>query len=342
MTSRHERMVRVAAGAALVMLGAAGPSGHPPSGRPATLTSATLTTDPTPYVDMCDASAAIAIGPDTFMVANDEDNILRAYKIGEPSPIARLPLPFLKAKREADLEGVTRLGDVVYWIGSHARNKGGEKRSDRQTLFGTRISTAGGTITVTPEGKPYKKLLDRFIEPLLESRGFTDAASKAPESGDALNIEGLAASGTSLLIGFRNPLPQGKALVAELTNPTALLANGSAKPQLGKVFELDLGGLGIRSLEWISEDLGFLIVAGPAITEGEFVVYRWRDTTQSPIRVDGSTFDNFGAETLFAPPSSTTVYALSDDGDQPSPTGGLCKDAPAEQRHFRLAKLTFD
>lgn len=60
--------------------------------------------------------------PNLFVVANDEDNVLRAYRLGEPAPVGEWDLnSFLKTapKNEVDIEGVARIGDVGYWISSH-------------------------------------------------------------------------------------------------------------------------------------------------------------------------------------------------------------------------------
>lgn len=44
------------------------------------------------YHGMCDASAAVALDADNFVVANDEDNSLRIFRRGQPQAMAALPL----------------------------------------------------------------------------------------------------------------------------------------------------------------------------------------------------------------------------------------------------------
>jgi len=67
----------------------------------------------------------------------------------------------------------------------------------------------------------------------------------APEV-NGTNIEALASDGAGkLLVGFRNPRPAGKAIVVAIANPDAALT-GAAR--FANAFELDLGGLGIRSM----------------------------------------------------------------------------------------------
>src|SRR5439155_18316253 len=42
------------------------------------------------------------------------------------------------------------------------------------------------------------------------------------------NIESLCADGESLVIGFRNPVPDGKALLVPLKNPAAVIDSGAS------------------------------------------------------------------------------------------------------------------
>lgn len=92
---------------------------------------------------MCDASAAIPLENNRFMVADDEDNILRIYdaKLGG-APVDQLVLSAEKlgfaalqksdpktgqAKPvELDLEAATRIGNSAFWLTSHVRNAKGK------------------------------------------------------------------------------------------------------------------------------------------------------------------------------------------------------------------------
>lgn len=310
--------------------------------------SSALTVTATNYSEMCDASAAVAIAPDLFIVANDEDNTLRGYRIGTAAPVFGVKLQdFLGAQKEADIEGAARVGDRIYWIASHGRNKEGKPRPDRLTFFATHVATANGSTTVTPEGKPYRELLRDLIQPVLAARGFPNASSQAPESKDGLNIEGLAASDAGLFIGFRNPLPKGKALVVELTNPAEVIADPAARAKTGRIFELDLDGRGIRSLEALPANGGFAIVAGSFDDTPNFALYRWSGKDEAPVKIDVTPVADFNPEALFvdAAASGTSplkLALLSDDGDVV--IGGVpCKELtdPAKKR-FKLATLTLN
>ena len=318
------------------------------------------------YTGLCDASAGIALSPTQFAVINDEDNVLRFFTFDNPKPA---PESFdlsaflgIADGKEADIEGAARIGDLVYWISSHGRNKEGKQQERRLRFFATRVTPTGAK-PLTAEGTAYRDLLKKFIEPILQKEGFTAAPdggtdlAKAPEKPGSLNIEGLAASGNSLLIGFRNPQPKvdgsPRALVVELKNPAALITASPAAPERGEVFRLDLGGRGIRSLEALPNGRGFLIVAGPFDDNGSFALYRW-DGTQAnqPVQVPGIDFKDFVPEGLFVDNTdgggtALNVTLLSDDGgvkvmDPATKTLVDCKEAPKSERRTRLAKLRIE
>ena len=121
---------------------------------------------------MCDASAAIAVDKsDYFIVANDEDNILRIYQAktsGKPSQEIDLNHYFQNnaKKKEVDIEGAALLDGVVYWITSHGRNKKGKLKLQRRHFFGTKITVQGKNISVEQSGISYKNLLQDLRDSL--------------------------------------------------------------------------------------------------------------------------------------------------------------------------------
>src|SRR5215212_2246202 len=71
---------------------------------------------PMVYRGMCDASAAVALGKDHFVVGDDELNVLRVYTRDQPEAVGQVDLSsFLgtKPKKESDLEGAARLGNKI-------------------------------------------------------------------------------------------------------------------------------------------------------------------------------------------------------------------------------------
>lgn len=280
------------------------------------------------YRGMCDASAAAALGPDLFVVANDERNQLKVYRRGQPVHVDEVDLSgFLgtDADKESDLEGAATVGERIYWISSHGRNKKGKFQERRHRFFATELKHG----RLAAVGIPYARLLEDMIAaPHLRQFGLAEASQKMPEESGAFNIEGLAATPQGgLLIGLRNPAP----LVILLRNPEQVIAGGPAV--FGEALRLDLGGLAIRSIELVGA--AYMIVAGPHADHGEFALYQWSgDARQKPVRLAHQEFGTVRPEALFAIPGTRKVQILSDDG------GDHVKELAQEKQTFQSVTVT--
>lgn len=289
----------------------------------------------TRYAGPCDASAAVALDPEHFVVGNDEDDTLNVYRRGVATASASISLSgFLgnHASEEADIEGAAAIGSRIYWITSHGRNSRSKYQPSRHRIFAT-DSRAGQPATLEPVGTPYIQLLrDLEASEALRPYQLGRAATFAAEADGGLNIEGLAATPSGhLLIGFRNPLPGRRALIVPLVNPAEVIEGMSAR--LGSPIELDLGGRGIRSMELISGS--YLIVAGPTGDDGTFAVFRWSgNPSDAPLLMSGIDLQELRPEALFAIPRMARVQLLSDDGGVVI-NGVECKTLPAARQAFR-------
>ena len=305
---------------------------------------------PLEHYGMCDASAGIAVDDEHFVVANDEDNILRIYRSDRSgAPVQtfdlsdQLRIPGEKL-READIEGAALIGKRIYWIASHGANKKARARPERRQLFATDIGGKGDDLTLTVAGTPFTGLLDAIAEhPPFQKYRLHEAAQISPEDEGGLNIEGLAATPEGhLLIGLRSPVVNGKALVLTLKNPNDVLAIGAAAkaPVFGSPIELPLDGLGIRSIDYADKLKAFLIVAGPQDSEGVFKLYKWSPSSKEvPTALATSIGKGLRPEGLFSLADGKSFQLLSDDGDEK--TGGVpCKEAPPEKRKFRSVTVT--
>ncbi len=289
------------------------------------------------YFGMCDASAAVAVGNDMFLAANDEDNILRLYRTNQGGkPVQSFNLNrFLKIpkRREADIEAAAQVGNIVYWITSHGTNKNGKPRPGRRRLFATGIKQSGGEVEVRPIGVPHKNLLEALKKsPQLKKFGFGTAAKIPPKREGGLNIEGLApAEGGGLLIGFRNPAAGEDALIVPLENPEEVINGKEAK--LGDATVLPLGGFGIRAIEYLSGRREYLIVAGARDGREVFQIYKWAGygRPEPAARID-TTGLNPEAAVFYAEKGG--MLFLSDGGSK-NVAGEKCKDSPASKRSFR-------
>ncbi len=301
------------------------------------------------HAGMCDASASVLADADHMLAASDEDNILRLYRLdagGDPVTEfdwnAALGIDPSKKHSEADIEAATRVGDRVYWITSHGANREGEARPNRRRFFATDLRWADGKLALTAVGTPCRHLIEQMAEsPGLKKFDLIARAGHAPESVGGLNIEGLTVTrGGRLLIGFRNPVPDGEALLVPFLNPDPVLA-GAEAPRFGKPVFLHLGGMGVRSIDYAPAHDAYFIVAGAAAGGGAFALYRWTGGAgDDAVPVTGVNFAGLNPEAVVAPAAPRKeLLILSDDGGR-MVDGVACKDAPATKRKFRSAWVT--
>lgn len=297
----------------------------------------------------CDASAAAALDSKHVVVADDEQSTLRIYELSGGQAVSEIKMDdFIgstggkkKKPQEVDIEAAAQIGTRTYWVGSHGRNSKGKEAPPRQQIFATETKTVDGQLTLEPVGKPYADLLrDLFDAPQLKKYNLEEASRMAPKKPGALNIEGLAETPEGgLLIGFRNPIPQGKAIVVPLLNPADIIEGKSAK--IGEPIELDLGGLGIRSLGRLGDR--YIIIAG-AFDVGEgSKLFTWKGGEDKPEQVEGVDFPGLNPEAVtFATEGDRTKYLiLSDDGTL-SVDGQDCKrlkDASLKKFRGRLLDI---
>ncbi|HEX2881417.1 MAG TPA: hypothetical protein VHO25_17935 [Polyangiaceae bacterium] len=273
----------------------------------------------------CDASGAVPLSSDRFAVADDEDNVLRVYDAnrgGPPlwqtdlSPELDLPIkeakPGKKAKKapETDIEAATRIEDIALWLTSHGRNSSGKEKPERLRLFATTAPVEQANLQLV--GQAQAHLLDAVLaDPRYSTFGLSAAAERAPKDPEGLNIEGMTArTEGGVWIGFRNPRPDGKALLLLLINPLAMVRENAA-PILGDPRLLDLGTLGIRSLSyWRGR---YLIVAGHYSSGVASRVFSWDGKSDRVIPLAESPED-LNPEGFFTPEERDQIMLLSDDG----------------------------
>lgn len=330
--------------------GGAGPDPEPPTiAAPAAAPRApapALTVERTlSFEGMCDASGAVELDAGHFIVADDEDNLLRVYDAergGAPLAAIDVSVPLgltPKGKRdpkmpELDLEAGTRIGGRAYWLTSHGRNSKGKLRPERLRFFATTVPAldlVGGLEVVGSSGQ----LQDALVgDPRYAALGLAAASELAPKAPGGFNLEGMTATPDgALLLGFRNPVPEGRALLVRLESPDAMFAG--AAPTLGPPIRLDLGGLGVRALSWWQDR--FLIVAGDHDAGRPSAVFTW-DGAGDPVAVAVDLGD-LNPEGTFTPDDDPRVLLLSDDGTVLQ--GGVpCKELPdPSRRQFRGAWL---
>jgi hypothetical protein len=304
----------------------------------------------TSYSGMCEASAAVPVQEQGFgtgfIVANDEDNVLRVYGADRENPVEKDINSFLGLNHpdedndKADLEAATWLGGKIFWIASHSRSgQRGKIRKQRHQFFTTEVINSGNLPEVKPvaraEGGLFKALSgidDEIIRGSIMPKRDEDANLRPEEKG--LNIEGMAAGadGASILIGLRNPVspitPEPAAIVLRLRNPLDVVVGH--EPDLNVHARLDLGGRGIRSFEYAPGIGAYYIVAGPVANRvgadrQAFALYRWSGRAgEAPTSVAGfaeavagrrEDLKDFHPEAMIVAPDGRHIRLLSDDGD---------------------------
>jgi hypothetical protein len=326
-----KKMLIAAAMAGLLWSGAEAESATPPDGV-------------TRYYGMCDASAVEALDNEFFVVGDDEDNILRVYsRLRGGLPVQTLNLsPFLGLGRktgEVDLEGSARIGNRIYWITSHGANASGKFDPNRHRFFATTATVFEGKVHLQPEGKPYSNLFQDLIrDPKLARFGLIPGAYREPKSEGGLNIEGLASTPENhLLIGFRNPIPQGRALIVPLLNPEKLIQGQTAV--FGNPILLELDGLGIRSMD--HHNGRYLLVAGSHDGNGSSRLYEWQGGGDKPRRLEHAELEGLNPEsiTLFDEREGEHLWVVSDDGTMKVGRTDCKKLKNQNQKFYRAASL---
>jgi hypothetical protein len=292
------------------------------------------------YEGISNPSAAVALDSHKFIVADDENNLLRIYeREGAIDPVQTLPLKDLfkgeiadGEELETDIEGAAELDGTIFWIGSHGAGREGELRPPRHRLFAIRMQAgSNGQFTASPAGGIYTRLIDDLEQDSrFDAYHFNKARTIPPKETGGLNIEGLAATPEhGLLIGFRNPLAggeikkgrlvKGRALLVNLLNPFEVLAGRAAR--FGDPIELALKGQGIRAMV-LCKNQQYLVVAGPyhknAATEKhqkeKSRLYSWSGSGQ-PKHLKEIDLEDLNIEAaFFYPGEEDAVQLLSDDG----------------------------
>lgn len=195
-----------------------------------------------------------------FIVVEDEkDHSISLVTLSADNSINTTPLNTEDAFGElSDMEGITldRKG-YVYAITSHSRSKQGKSKKSREKLIRFRIE---GDKIIEPRVATELKSALTATHPILAAAA--DVLNVKTEGG--LNIEGFAISDDQqrLLIGFRSPLIENRAIIATVDNPSAMFEAGEQPHISPNLDTLDLGGFGIRGMSYIESLGGYLIISG--------------------------------------------------------------------------------
>jgi len=208
--------------------------------------------------------------------SRDTFELVRKYSLPDGQETDRIE----KKDPEIDIEGIAAEGDMVYIVGSHSRKRSkvevrnptrrshdknrerlreNEEQSPRRALFRVKLG-ADGKLAGNVETADLWKAINKFEE--------LKPFQAIPSKENGIDIEGIAAQGDDLYIGFRGPLLRENwvpVMVTQFHDPVA-------KAELRFV---NLGGLGIRDIVAV-DDRQFLLIAGPmGDGPGGYHLYSW-------------------------------------------------------------------
>ncbi len=314
-----------------------------------------------------DASAAIAIDANYMIIADDEDQILRIYDrqhSGMPVKSIDMNLSLkLEGQQKVDIEAVTRVGNTLYWLGSHSNDSSGAEQLDRELIFSTPLSGTGAAtdLMAIDQYADLKTELEQWDSSNghglgADALGLTSSAAdtQIPQANNGFSIEGLSmqpGSTTAAFLGFRAPLmnitDRNKALVIPVSNLTDAM---QASPiQFAAPIFLNLGGRGIRSLECNAN--GCVILAGAVDSVADFALYTWSGLPADEPELRSVDLSGEGGfEAIVELPSGAflgsdgdaqTLPVLRDNGDTDWYNTGAAKDlAQATWKKSQSDQLT--
>jgi hypothetical protein len=185
-----------------------------------------------------------------------------------------------------DLEGITTDGTYFYIVGSQSKAKGADQAGLARFTFDAASQRAVGTQAATG--------LKKFLaENVAELRGMEN--KKYNDGG--INVEGVAwdPQNKRLLLGLRSPIVDGHALVVplKLRDPKGSFSFDNLEVEDRKAIRLQLGGAGIRSIEYDDSRKAFYLItgAGPNNEKLDFKTWEWSGNAQVSALREINTFD---------------------------------------------------
>lgn len=241
-----------------------------------------------PLTGIYEPSAIQQLADGRFLVVEDEKqhpfSLVTISPDGSVSstPLSQGPLQAGDAFWKLDdLEGVAldRSG-YIFAITSHSRDDDGDEKKSRDKLVRFRIE--GDRVVAPMVVRGLKPALVATHPVLAPAAGIRDV-----KTGGGLNIEALEISPDQqrLLIGFRSPLLDNRAIIACVENPSAIFEAGEP-PRISATLEtLDLGGNGIRGMSYLPSLDGYLVISGPVVREQvQFQLWFWSGHRSEPAR----------------------------------------------------------
>lgn len=229
----------------------------------------------------------LVIGADEAVGANEDENIIQLLaEDGNNRYRVQEDIVLFKGEedngKEMDIEGIAAEGSRVYVIGSHSARRRRIKASknyetNRESFRESEISAA------KDRGWLYRLEFDAdggvtekhrvSLRDIIGNDETLKAMMPVPSKENGVDIEGIAAQGESLYLGFRGPVFRG--------NWVPVMKLKFEDPRNYRLLYVDLGGRGIRDITRVSD--GFLLIAGP-VGDGSasYRLYHWDGNDMLP------------------------------------------------------------
>lgn len=277
-----------------------------------------------PLTGLYEPSAILQLADGRFLLVEDEKehpfSLVSISSSGEVSSSPLTPGFFEFADgfwKLDDLEGLTidRSGAICA-ITSHSLDGDGDQKKSREKLVRFRI--VDNRIVEQKLVKGLKAALIAKHPLLATAAGLSDV-----KGSGGLNVEALefSADQQCLLVGFRSPLLDKRAIIASIENPSELFENDEPPRISARLETLDLGGHGIRGMTYFPCFDGFLLIGGPVSREeSQFQLWFWSGISGAPARrVDIPGLDGLGHAEGICPAlidGQQKIIIVSDDGSR--------------------------
>ncbi len=213
------------------------------------------------FYNIFEPSGATTMPDGKILIVEDEsgENAVKLVELEDDGDIVEIGNLYLPKKVKKifkkeieDIEALTSDGNIVYAITSHSLSRSRKVRASREKIMMFRYED-GSIADFHSYGDLKKDLYAQFSD-------FFQTSIFSPAD---INIEGLSYESVTntLLIGFRSPVVDGKAIIVGIQNPKEIFLK-EEKPRFSKPVTVNLNGLGIRDITYDSKKDGFWIIAG--------------------------------------------------------------------------------
>ena len=213
------------------------------------------------FYNIFEPSGATTMPDGKVLIVEDEsgENAVKLIELEDDGDVVEIGNLYLPKKIKKifkkdieDIEAMTSDGNTVYAITSHSLSRSRKVRASREQII--MFKYEDGSIADFHSYGSLKADLHKEFSDFFETSVF---------SPTDINIEGLSFESVSntLIIGFRSPVVDGKAILVAIENAKEIFLDGK-KPIFSKPIMLNLNGKGIRDLTYDTKKDGFWIIAG--------------------------------------------------------------------------------